>query len=97
MKGEGQLKKSVVIPALGLEALTADGLGFVLRNSRNIKEENGTTSHSVENAGKLDQMVREDETQIEIAKMVSEGSQFGVQYFNEMSEEGYAKWKEKNQ
>jgi len=97
MKGEGQLKKSVVIPALGLGALTAVGLGFVLKNNRNDKYENGTISHSLANAGIPDQMEREDESQIENAKMVSEGSQFGVQYFNEMSEEGYAKWQEKNQ
>lgn len=42
---------------------------------------------SIEKAGIPDQMDIKTETQLENSKMVSEGSQFGVQYFNEIAEE----------
>lgn len=89
------MNKNLVIPAIG--ALTALGIGYVLINNKGEKRENGTLSHSLENAGIPDQMEPEDESQMENAKMVSEGSQFGVQYFNEMSEEEFAKWKKKDE
>jgi len=88
------MNRNLVIPAIG--ALTALGIGYVLINNRGEKRGNGTLSHSLENAGIPDQMDPKDESQIENAKMVSEGSQFGVQYFNEMSEEEFAKLQQKD-
>ena len=42
---------------------------------------------TLEEAGIPDQLDRFDLAQIENAKMVSEGSQYGVNYYNEMQEE----------
>jgi len=72
MERKVQLKKRIVIPAIG--ALTAVGLGYILKNNKNEQYKNGSLSHSLENAGIPDQMDREDESQMENAKMVSEGS-----------------------
>lgn len=41
----------------------------------------------LKSAGKPDQTDRIDNTQLENSKMVSEGSLYGVQYYNEMAEE----------
>ncbi|MBP1968233.1 UDP:flavonoid glycosyltransferase YjiC (YdhE family) [Virgibacillus natechei] len=56
----------------------------VTNRIRNNKEKNVST---LEFAGIPDQSVPEDPDQLENAKMVSEGSQFGVQYYNEVKEE----------
>lgn len=42
---------------------------------------------TLDEAGIPDQIENEDAAQYENAKMVSEGSQFGVNYFNEVKEE----------
>lgn len=42
---------------------------------------------TLEEAGIPDQLDRVDVAQIENAKMVSEGSQYGVNYYNELQEE----------
>jgi len=41
----------------------------------------------LKSAGQPDQTERVDDTQLENSKMVSEGSLYGVQYYNEMAEE----------
>ncbi|HLR53469.1 MAG TPA: hypothetical protein VK078_01935 [Pseudogracilibacillus sp.] len=55
----------------------------------NESNEQDTLEHTFENAGKPGQLEegRHDAAQRENADMVSEGSQFGVQYFNKTSKE----------
>jgi len=43
----------------------------------------------LKSAGQPDQTERMDDTQLENSKMVSEGSQYGVQYYNELAEEDH--------
>lgn len=77
-------------------------LGFLFGNKENrrkLKENfedlkykmsifNSETNHSLlKNAGIPDQLEDQDITQLENAKMVSEGSQYGVNYYNEIQEE----------
>ena|SRR5699024_7831513 len=45
------------------------------------------THTTLDDAGIPDQVEQEDHAQMENAKMVSEGSQFGVHYYNEVLEE----------
>lgn len=47
------------------------------------KKNEQSPSSPFENAGVPDQVDRDDLAQFENAKMVSEGSQFGVQYYNQ--------------
>lgn len=49
------------------------------------EQENEKFDHSFKKAGIPDQMEDKDIANFENAKMVSEGSQFGVQYFNKLS------------
>jgi|SRR5690625_3450477 len=53
-----------------------------------VRNYNLGTQHSIlEDAGIPDQVGNIDHTQLENAKMVSEGSQYGVNYYNELQEE----------
>jgi hypothetical protein len=59
----------------------------VIETAKNVQEKvknytNGRDS-TFEDAGVPDQSEEKDLAQLENAKMVSEGSQFGVQYYNE--------------
>lgn len=66
--------------------LTFAGISCMLRLN-----DNGNTmdsfSLSIEKGGIPDQMDIDDPTQIENINMLSEGSQFGVHYFNEITAE----------
>lgn len=64
-------------------AVGATIAGYYLKN----KEENKKVNTTFEHAGIPDQTNSMDLAQFENAKMVSEGSQFGVNYYNEMKEE----------
>lgn len=76
------MKKRLIIPAIGASAV----LGYMLMNKENKNEK--TKQHStLEDAGIPDQTEFIDDAQLENAKMVSEGSQFGVHYYNEAVEE----------
>lgn len=57
--------------------------GLWLKNKRRNKNE----STILEQAGIPDQLDNQDHTQLENAKMVSEGSQFGIHYYNEKMHE----------
>lgn len=57
--------------------------GIWLKN----KSRNQTEPNTMEQAGIPDQTENVDHTQLENAKMVSEGSQFGVQYYNKKYQE----------
>lgn len=58
-----------------------------LAQRKNIKKLTENFSETIEKGGLPDQMSEENDTQRENADMVSEGSQFGVQYYNEIAKE----------
>ncbi|MBO1003554.1 hypothetical protein ACFSKI_17445 [Pseudogracilibacillus auburnensis] len=89
------MKKRYIIPIIG--AIASVGVGYMMKNkNQDNQSDAGTLAHSLANAGIPDQMNHEnyDHAQFENAKMVSEGSQFGVQYFNEVSEDDVEKVEE---
>lgn len=60
------------------------GISFIIMKKMQATSEPTTTfSHTFKKAGAPDQMEGTDLAHLENSKMVSEGSQFGVQYFNE--------------
>lgn len=59
---------------------------YMLRRRKEKSDANVSVSPLV-HAGIPDQVDRLEQDQLENAKMVSEGSQFGVQYFNEVIDE----------
>jgi len=75
------VKKRYIIPVVG--AIASAGVGYLLMKK---DKTNGKTTmmDTLANAGIPDQISNENQEpdQLENAKMVSEGSQFGVQYFN---------------
>ncbi|WP_188454522.1 hypothetical protein [Virgibacillus oceani] len=89
------MKKRYVFSAIG--AVGAGVAGYVLKDKDNrnkLKEkvkfatqkmkEFNHNSTTLEDAGIPDQTDNKDLAQFENAKMVSEGSQFGVNYYNEV-------------
>lgn len=66
-------------------------LGYMLKSKvdglNNDNEDDDYFSSTLKNAGKPDEIDSIDRDQLENAKMVSEGSQFGVQYYNEYRED----------
>lgn len=55
-----------------------------LENVTNIFRKNEIKDQTLQKAGIPDQLENKDLEQLENAKMVSEGSQYGVQYYNEV-------------
>ncbi|RDW18524.1 hypothetical protein CWR48_12740 [Oceanobacillus arenosus] len=95
------MKKRYLFPSIGaVSAIGASVAGYYLKEKgnreklkRNLqglkskllgKEDRNST---FENAGIPDEAPNLDHEQLENAKMVSEGSQFGVQYYNEKKHE----------
>lgn len=69
-----------MIPVLG--AVASASIGYlVLKKSKS--DHTTTFVDTLLHAGIPDQLDEDDKDQLENAKMVSEGSQFGVQYYNE--------------
>lgn len=63
---------------------TVEDVVYKIQNLTNTKD------HSIlEDAGIPDQVDSKDHAQLENAKMVSEGSQYGVNYYNIMQEENF--------
>ncbi|QKY68923.1 hypothetical protein [Lentibacillus sp. CBA3610] len=95
------MKKRYIASAAG--AVGAGITGYILRNAENrdkIKSKlktaaekirNGENDHerdtTFEDAGAPDQAKQKDMAQLENSKMVSEGSQFGVDYYNKVKED----------
>ncbi|WP_042145076.1 hypothetical protein [Paucisalibacillus sp. EB02] len=77
------MKKRYVVSALGLGVA-----GYIMGSKANKNHSSLTESKGIDeditfyNAGKPDQVDDLELDQLENAKMVSEGSQFGVQYYN---------------
>ncbi|WP_106497750.1 hypothetical protein [Lentibacillus sp. Marseille-P4043] len=91
------MKKRYVISALG--AAGAGTAGLFLKDKENrdkvVKKvksiasnfKNNYATSALDDAGIPDQTDNKDLAQFENAKMVSEGSQFGVNYYNEVKAE----------
>jgi len=78
------MKKRYILPLVGAAATV--GVRYLMKN-RNDNSAETTLMDPYVQAGIPDQLDSRDRTQLENAKMVSEGSQFGVQYFNELAED----------
>ena len=65
-----------------------DNRNMLVKNVQSIfnKWKNNDEGTLLENAGIPDQIENTELSQLENAKMVSEGSQYGVQYYNEVME-----------
>lgn len=70
------MKKRLLLPIAG--AVGASVAGYLYNKSKKQDADNNST---FENAGAPDQSEATDLAQLENAKMVSDGSQFGVQYY----------------
>lgn len=92
------MKKRNIITAVGAGVIGAGAASYFFLNESQkskIKESVNNLLHkqmntgesTFEKAGHPDQMDAKDAADLENAKMVSEGSQFGVQYYNEKQEE----------
>ncbi|MEI3606762.1 hypothetical protein SPD48_13725 [Pseudogracilibacillus sp. SE30717A] len=80
------MKKRYVLPIIGAAATI--GVSYLMKNRENSSSDSeSSTTDTFVQAGIPDQVNKEDRTQLENAKMVSEGSQFGVQYFNKTAQE----------
>lgn len=75
------MNKKLVLIASGIGALSG-GLATLALNKK-TKNSNLT----IEKAGNPDQIESKALAELENSKMVSEGSQFGVQYYNELKAE----------
>ncbi|KPH73954.1 MULTISPECIES: hypothetical protein [Bacillaceae] len=76
------MKKTFMYTALGIvgAAIGVIAVQCYLKGYQNSDRDSNST---FENAGVPDQSPIVNETQLENSKMVSEGSQFGVHYYNE--------------
>lgn len=72
------MKKRYVLPIVG--AIASVGVGYMMKNKNNSSET--TLIDTLENAGKPYEKDSYETDQFQNSKMVSEGSQFGVQYYN---------------
>ncbi|WP_430786186.1 hypothetical protein VBD025_13145 [Virgibacillus flavescens] len=91
------MKKRYLLSGVG--AVGAGVAGFVLKDKDNrdklktsvknttSKIKNMNKESTLDDAGVPDQVENKEPSQLENSKMVSEGSQFGVNYYNEVKEE----------
>ncbi|ASK63621.1 hypothetical protein CFK37_16375 [Virgibacillus phasianinus] len=93
------MKKRYLLSGIG--AIGAGVAGVVLKDKNKreklkltientttkIKNMNKEKETTLEDAGIPDQVEDKDQAQLENSKMVSEGSQFGVNYYNEVKNE----------
>ncbi|WP_174613123.1 hypothetical protein [Virgibacillus ihumii] len=91
------MRKRYIASAVG--AIGAGVAGYLLKNEENRNKLKGKVDavkdklmdnqedSTLDEAGKPDQLESDVPSQEENSKMVSEGSQFGVQYYNEAKEE----------
>ncbi|WP_217585717.1 hypothetical protein [Lentibacillus saliphilus] len=78
------MKKTYFI-AIGASVSAAALAGAMM--SRTKQDHKRSIASNIQEAGMPDQTEHRDAAQLENAKMVSEGSQFGVHYFNNAQEE----------
>lgn len=66
---------------------TRDKLKSIVKSTTSKIKNMDSDNTTLEDAGVPDESEKKDIAQLENSKMVSEGSQFGVNYYNEMKEE----------
>lgn len=92
------MKKRNIVTAVGASVIGAGAASYFLLNDEQklkLKDKinrfanifGNESASTLEKAGHPDQVPAKDEADLENAKMVSEGSQFGVQYYNEKKQE----------
>lgn len=85
------MKNKIIISSTS--ALAGVVVGYMLKstldnfNGHANDHEEDYFKDVLENAGKPDEIDSIERDQLENAKMVSEGSQFGVQYYNELMDD----------
>lgn len=95
---DDSMKKRNIFTAVGASVIGAGAASYFLMNDHQktrLKDKfsdmvNGTKMEqqsTFEKAGQPDQTPTKEPADLENSKMVSEGSQFGVQYYNEKREE----------
>ncbi|MCM3741137.1 hypothetical protein M3210_12740 [Oceanobacillus luteolus] len=87
------MRKRNIITAVGASVLGAGAASYLLMNDErkskikdkinNFMNKQDNEELTFEKAGHPDQVDARDIADLENSKMVSEGSQFGVQYYNE--------------
>ncbi|WP_405102460.1 hypothetical protein [Oceanobacillus sp. FSL H7-0719] len=89
------MKKRNIVTAVGAGVIGAGAASyFLLNDKQKMKLKDRITNifgsepaSTFEKAGHPDEVANKDLADLENAKMVSEGSQFGVQYYSEKREE----------
>lgn len=92
------MKKSYMISVVGASVLGAGAVSYFLMNDgqkarikstfdKFINKQQDGEDNTLEKAGNPEQLEIRDYADIENAKMVSEGSQYGIHYYNEVQEE----------
>lgn len=79
------MKKRYIVSAIGAVG-GAIAAGYLYRNNNKHGNDASNIEAMLEDAGIPDQSRKMNMEQLENAKMVSEGSQFGVQYYNDYRE-----------
>lgn len=79
------MKKRYIATTIGIGTTGIAVLTNYLLNNKKRKK-HSSQHHILEEAGIPDQMDTKDLAQLENANMVSEGSQYGVNYYNEVKE-----------
>lgn len=77
---DSSMKNVYILTAVGLSALA----GYVVM--KKVQKNNEKDHTLLEDAGIPDQVNHQDQEQLSKADMVSEGSLYGVQYYNEATE-----------
>ncbi len=75
------MRKAYILSTIGASAV----VGYMIKKKLDQRSEKGHTL--LEDAGIPDQTEDHSETQLRNAEMVSEGSLYGVKYYNEVHEE----------
>ncbi len=75
------MRSAYILSAIGVSAV----VGFAV--TKMIQQNAGKKHTLLEDAGIPDQLDHQDSAQLSNADMVSEGSLYGVQYYNEVKDE----------
>ncbi|MFD1850968.1 hypothetical protein [Oceanobacillus bengalensis] len=82
------MKKNIAISALGIAGVVGvTATSYLISDKKGKVKQKKITNKTFENAGVPDQSSNNDMAQLENAQMVSEGSQFGIHYYNEKKED----------
>lgn len=81
------MRKRYIAATIGMVGMgVATNLVLQRKKRSKFTDDYSLQGHILEEAGIPDQLKNEDLAQLENANMVSEGSQYGVNYYNEVKE-----------